>query len=346
MTGTARYVAWALIAGFGLVAPTAAQQGTTSPHGALNIECAACHQPESWTAIRVTPTFDHARSGFPLRGGHARAACRACHVALDFTGTPRDCVACHEDLHRGELGSTCARCHTPRSFFDRTAMVQEHAQTRFPLDGSHLLADCRACHQGVALGRLSFVGQPTRCEACHMTRYASATPNHQQVGFSTDCTQCHSTIDWARARFDHSQAGFPLTGAHSTLSCDQCHQNFVFTGGAAACVQCHQADYDGTTNPNHPSAGIPPDCAACHGTVTWDGARFDHDALWFPVYSGKHRGRWQACADCHTAPDNFAQFTCTQCHSQARMDEHHREVSGYGPTPADCLRCHPRGTSP
>ncbi len=419
MTRALWTAAVALVVALATAGSAPAQQTTTSPHGALAVECAACHQPASWTAIRTTPEFDHASSGFPLRGGHARAACRACHVSLDFAGTSRECVACHEDLHRGELGSACARCHTPRSFFDRTAMVQEHAQTRFPLDGSHLLADCRACHAGVALGRLTFVGQPSRCEACHMTRYASATPDHQQVGFSTDCTQCHSTIDWARARFDHSQAGFPLTGAHAGLSCDQCHRNFTFTGssaacvdchqrdydatsdpnhataglptdcaachgttswegahfdhnqtgfsltgahatltcaqchqsgsfsgGTVACVDCHQQDYDGTTNPSHVAAGIPTDCVACHGTVTWDGARFDHDATWFPIYSGRHRGRWNSCSDCHTVADNFAQFTCTQCHSQARMDEHHRGVAGYGPTPSDCLRCHPQGNAP
>jgi hypothetical protein len=265
-------------------------------------------------------------------------------VSLDFAGTPRDCVACHEDLHRGELGADCSRCHTPRSFLDRTSMVQEHARTRLPLDGSHLLADCRACHATASLGQLSFVGQSTRCEACHITRYATATPDHRAVGFSTSCAECHSTMDWARARFDHNQAGFPLTGAHASLSCDQCHANFSFGGGSATCVTCHQADYDGTTNPGHAAAGIPTDCAACHGTTTWDGARFDHDQ-WFPVNSGTHRGRWSSCTDCHTA-GNFSQFTCTQCHSQSEMDSHHREEAGYGPAPADCIRCHPQGDKP
>lgn len=322
----------------------AAQDGTRSPHGALRIECAACHQPESWTAIRITPGFDHSQFGFALQGAHARSPCRACHVSLDFAGTRRECVACHEDLHRGELGPDCTRCHTPRSFLDRTSMVQEHAQTRLPLDGSHLLADCRACHAGAALGQLSFVGQPSRCEACHITRYASATPDHRAVGFSTDCAQCHSTMDWSRARFDHNQAGFPLTGAHASVSCDQCHVDYSFGGGAVACVTCHQADYDGTGNPGHGALGFSTDCASCHGTVTWDGARFDHDAAFFPIYSGKHRGRWSSCSDCHTSSGDYSQFTCTQCHGQSEMDSKHREEPGYGPAPTDCIRCHPQGS--
>jgi hypothetical protein len=329
-----------------LGAPAGGQQTTSSPHGALAVECAACHRPESWTAIRIGPGFDHARSGFALEGAHAQSPCRACHVSLDFRGTRGECAACHEDVHRAELGPECARCHTPRSFLDRTAMVRRHAQTRLPLDGSHLLADCRACHATAGLGRLTFVAQPVRCEECHLARYATAVPDHRAVGFSTECAQCHSTVDWARARFDHAQVGFPLTGAHRPLSCDACHRNFAFTGGSVACVDCHRQDFDGTTDPNHAAGGIPTDCAACHGTTTWDGARFDHDARWFPIFSGKHQGRWQSCSDCHVSPGDFSQFTCAQCHDQTRMDDKHREIPGYGPTPADCLRCHPTGRKP
>lgn len=325
--------------------PAGAQQGERSPHGGLAIECAVCHAPASWTAIRIGKGFDHARIGFPLSGAHGRTTCRSCHASLDFKGAPVTCAACHEDVHRGELGADCARCHTPRAFLDRTAMVQAHTVTRFPLDGSHLLADCRACHAPAPQGRLTFVGRPTRCEDCHLTSYATTTnPNHRSVGFSTDCTSCHSTLAWERARFDHGTAGFPLTGAHATLTCDQCHKSFQFTGTPAACLTCHQRDYEATTDPAHAAAGIPTDCASCHGTLTWQGARFDHDGRWFPIYSGEHRGKWSSCSDCHTVSSDFTQFTCVRCHRQTDMDSRrHRTIAGYGPTPADCLRCHARG---
>ena len=317
---------------------------TASPHGAIPTECAVCHRPESWTAIRITRAFDHGASGFPLTGAHARTTCRACHAALDFVGTPSACASCHEDLHRGEFGVTCVRCHTTRTFLDRTAMVQAHAATRFPLDGAHLLADCVACHAPAAQGQLAFVGRSGRCVDCHLANYqATRNPDHATVGFSTDCTTCHSTRAWTGARFDHQAAGFPLTGAHRTLTCDQCHQNFVFTGTPVACQACHQADYDGTTDPNHGTVGIGTDCATCHTTVRWSGATFDHDARFFPIYSGAHRGRWSSCSQCHTVAGDYAQFTCANCHRQSDMDNHHREVSGYGPTPRDCVRCHPTG---
>jgi hypothetical protein len=324
--------------------PLAAQQTSRSPHGALTLECAGCHLPQSWTAIRTDGKFNHETTRFPLQGAHARVTCRSCHTALDFKGAPTTCSSCHADLHRGELGADCAQCHTARSFLDRTAMVRAHATTRFPLDGAHLLADCQVCHAPAAQGRLAFVNKPTQCESCHMQDYAATrSPDHRTTGLPTQCTSCHSTASWARARFDHASSGFPLTGAHAALSCNQCHANFQFRGTAAACVDCHRTDYESAADPNHQAAAMPTTCATCHGTVTWDGARFDHDSRWFPIYSGGHRGRWRACSDCHTTPTDFAQFTCATCHTPAETTPKHREVSGFSTTPAACLRCHPSG---
>jgi hypothetical protein len=325
-------------------APLAAQETTRSPHGKLVLECAACHRPESWSAIRTDHRFDHNRTGFPLQGAHTRVTCRSCHAALDFAGAPTTCAACHGDRHRGELGADCLQCHTPRSFLDRTAMIRTHTGTRFPLDGAHLLADCQSCHAPAAQGRLAFVGRPTQCEGCHLQTYeATRDPDHRAAGLSTDCTSCHSTIAWSRARFDHAASGFPLTGAHAGLTCNQCHANFQFRGAAASCVTCHQGDYDATADPNHAATGMPTNCAACHGTVTWDGARFEHDAQWFRIYSGAHRGKWSSCSQCHTSPADYAQFTCAGCHSNAETTSKHREVAGFSTAPTACLGCHRRG---
>jgi nitrate/TMAO reductase-like tetraheme cytochrome c subunit len=324
--------------------PLAAQETTRSPHGKLAGECADCHRPESWTAIRKDQKFDHGRTGFALEGAHTRVTCRSCHAALDFTNAPTTCASCHADLHRGELGNNCLQCHTPRSFLDRTAMVRAHSASRLPLDGAHLLADCQSCHTPAAQGRLAFVGRPTRCEGCHLATYtATRDPDHRAAGMSTDCTSCHSTLAWERARFDHAASGFPLTGAHAGLTCNDCHANFQFRGAAVTCVTCHQTDYDATLDPNHRTTGMPTDCAACHGTVTWDGARFEHDAQWFPIYSGEHRGKWRSCSECHTSPTDYAQFTCATCHTPTETVPKHREVAGFSTTPQACLTCHRRG---
>jgi hypothetical protein len=399
-----------------LTAPAAAQTGPVSPHGQLALECATCHRAEGWTPVRLAKGFNHGRLGFPLIGAHAAIACRSCHQGLDFRGTPSTCSACHQDVHRGELGADCSRCHSNRSFLDRSAMTRAHQQTRFPLEGAHLAADCTSCHTPAAQGALQFVARPTECDACHerdfaaarspdhvagglprdcqqchsatlwgrgrfnhdVTRFAltgahravpcvechtnnryagtptlcvechqldyngTTSPAHAPAGFGTDCATCHATTDWVSG-FDHSRTAFPLTGAHRTTPCDKCHGDGVYRGKSQDCATCHRTDYDQATNPNHPAAGFPTDCKACHNTVVWTQAVFDHDSRWFPIYHGHHRGTWSTCADCHQVATDFGQFTCLTCHehSKSRMDSEHQGRSGYQYVSQECLRCHP-----
>lgn len=336
---------------FALTPLAAAQQvtptvSTQNPHGKLELPCATCHAPNGWIPARVSSAFDHAKSGFPLAGAHTRAACRDCHATLDFKGAPppTDCAACHRDAHRGELGADCGRCHTPRSFIDRAAMVREHQETRFPLTGSHLALDCEQCHRPEPQGRLRFVNQASDCVDCHRTSYvATTTPNHPAAGFSTNCTQCHATTVWTTARFSHAGTGFPLTGAHTAVPCAGCHGDAVYVGKSTACVSCHQAAYDGATGPNHVQAAFPTDCTLCHTTAGWSGGRFTaHDASYFRIYSGTHNGRWSSCATCHNVPNDYAQFTCLSCHGQQQTNSHHTGVSGYSYNSQACYSCHRR----
>ena len=53
------------------------------------------------------------------------------------------CVSCHQDVHQGELGTDCGRCHTERSFIEGAQMQRVHQLTRFPLRGTHASLDCR-----------------------------------------------------------------------------------------------------------------------------------------------------------------------------------------------------------
>ncbi len=146
----------------------AQQTAFQNPHGPLAQPCSDCHSPERWAPARISDAFDHGRAGqFPLLGAHAAAGCRSCHVTLDFRGTPRECVSCHRDPHRDELGTDCARCHSARSFLDRTTMTRAHQLTRFPLAGTHLTVECEACH-AAPQGRPVFVAVSTECVTCHL----------------------------------------------------------------------------------------------------------------------------------------------------------------------------------
>lgn len=320
-----------------------------NPHGSFKGECSLCHGERGWTPARISRRFDHSKFGFALRGAHAAADCRACHQSLEFSSAPTTCASCHEDVHRGELGNDCARCHTPRSFIDRVNMVRAHRLTRFPLQGAHATVDCEGCHRPEPSGRMRFSGIDVDCVSCHLPDYQrTTTPAHATAGFPMECRQCHTMIAWQPARFDHAGTRFPLTGAHKTVPCASCHVGNVYTPLDPACASCHQADYDATTDPNHATLGFPTTCADCHSTTTWNGASFaQHDPLYFPIYSGTHRGRWSSCAQCHEVASDYSQFTCLSCHphdDKATTDGHHSGVSGYQYASAACYSCHPRGT--
>ena len=325
-----------------------AQQAMRSPHGDLSLPCASCHTSGTWTPARVSKEFEHAPRSFPLAAGHAGVSCTSCHRTLEFEATSTACATCHVDAHGSELGADCARCHTTRSFIDRAAMLRTHQSSRFPLVASHLIADCEGCHRPTN-GRPRFAGTPVTCDGCHRAEaLAPKDPDHVAAGFVQACSQCHIPVAWNRARFEHAGTAFPLTGAHRAQSCATCHGDGVYAGRSTECVSCHQADYDATRNPAHAPAGFSTACATCHSTTQWLGASFDHDARFFPVFSGEHRGVWSSCATCHTTPSNYAQFSCLGCHEhrQDEMDGKHDEVSGYVWESRSCYACHPRGRKP
>lgn len=84
--------------------------------GRLGKDCAACHSPNGWKLWE----FDHAlQAHFPLTGAHGRITCVACHrEPAGVVRLPGDCAACHrkDDVHLGQFGTQCQRCHTTLSF--------------------------------------------------------------------------------------------------------------------------------------------------------------------------------------------------------------------------------------
>jgi hypothetical protein len=317
--------------------------------GELGPDCARCHTPRSFVDRSAVVRL-HQVGRFALAGAHLAADCTSCHPAtgqghLQFRGQPTDCFSCHRqqyqsardpDHQAGGFSTECRDCHAVGVW---TSARFNHDAVGFNLTGAHRAVACNQCHVG-----FRFTGTAANCVGCHQVDFdQAAAPNHVQSGFPTDCTTCHTTVSW-QGSYDHSRTSFPLTGAHKAAGCLDCHADGSYRGKATTCVSCHQAAYDQTTNPNHRSAGFPVECAACHRTTGWDGAAFDHDGRFFPIYSGRHRQAWTTCADCHTNPASFAEFTCITCHTRSSTDGHHREVRSYQYVSTECLRCHPRGT--
>ncbi|MEZ5070750.1 MAG: hypothetical protein R2751_07235 [Bacteroidales bacterium] len=317
-----------------------------SPHGKdFAISCSLCHNPESWEVDPARITFDHSTTAMPLRGQHTRVDCRGCHVSLEFGRTETDCAACHTDMHEQTLGNECDRCHTPDTWLVSTA-TDIHRNSRFPLLGAHHTAECMQCHPSASSLRFEPLG--VECIDCHQSDYqAAANPNHVAGNFSTQCDGCHemTSTSWEGGGFSH--AFFPLTGGHNLADCRACHSEGTFTGLSTDCYACHRSDYENTLNPNHIATGLSQTCSDCHGTEPgWKPASFTiHDAQFFPIYSGTHRGTWDNCTQCHEDPANYANFTCLSCHEhrQSKMDDEHHEESGYSYNSLACLDCHPIG---
>ncbi len=319
------------------------------------MNCASCHDSESWEIPMGTWDFDapirpdqdgvkmfnHNETAFPLDGGHAATDCRLCHEALVFTATATECISCHTDLHRMTVGNDCARCHSTENWLVDN-ITELHQDEGFPLLGEHAMISCNDCHQsesGLEFNRLG-----NECINCHLGDFLATTePNHVDAGYSTDCMECHdiNAFDW-KANIIHDF--FPLIKGHD-IGCIECHTTGVYNAIPTDCVSCHQEDFMATINPDHELLNFNTDCDSCHTLdLNWMPAQYlEHDAEFFPIYSGSHQGEWSECQECHPNPANYSVFTCTTCHEKNETDDDHDGVGGYVYESGACLACHPTG---
>jgi nitrate/TMAO reductase-like tetraheme cytochrome c subunit len=325
---------------------TQVYQQTTDPNhktfGFLT-ECQLCHTTTNWE----TSSFDHlAVTGFPLIGAHQQAPCISCHVNNQTTGLPLECYGCHQSDYTtaadpnhviNNFDKNCLACHSENAWSPSSF---DHNNSAFPLTGAHLTVLCIDCHQS------GYAGTPTDCYSCHDDDYiAVQDPNHVTNNFSRDCLVCHNDVAWTPATFDHAATAFPLTGAHQTVLCIDCHQS-GYAGTPTDCYSCHDDDYQNAQNPNHIAAGFPQQCETCHNTSNWNQTTWNHDILYFPIYSGSHQGEWTVCADCHVDPNNYLTFECILCHEHndpIDLLDKHRGVAGYQYLSTACYNCHPTG---
>jgi hypothetical protein len=304
--------------------------GTTNPNHAgagFSHDCNTCHSVDGWPGA----TFNHV--AFPLTGGHSRVDCSTCHSAGVYQGTSTACYACHETDFTGTTNPNhpgagfshdCSTCHTvdgwPGATFNHLA---------FPLTGGHSNVDCSTCHSGGV-----YQGTSAACFACHQTDFNGTTnPNHAAAGYPHDCGTCHTANDWSGATVDHGL--FPLSGGHDGVSCTNCHGGGVYQGTSTLCYACHQADFNGTTNPNHANAGFSHDCNACHTVNGWPGATFNHG---FFALTGGHNN--VECSACHTGGvyqgTSAACYSCHQADFNGTTNPNHINA-GFS---HDCRTCH------
>ena len=336
------------------------------------LACSSCH-----TGQTATPTTGRAAApaptagGTPSRGAIARPATggTAPQVAAtggntrpvaDFRGLKTECVSCHTDVHRAELGTSCETCHTARTF---QVSAFRHVRQRPFFDGQHATLRCAQCHTAA----YDTTGVATRTAAAASTRpvRSSTAAPVVRAGFtkaSDTCVSCHTdvhlgqvgarceschTVETARfavTNFQHGKTKFPLTGKHAPLQCAACHavamQTFPgghgtarrLTGIGTECASCHK-------DPHADELGT--DCQSCHSTDTFSLKRYTHRRapLLRSFFTGRHV---TTCAACHKpAPGRtgapaaalasyMASTACITCHTDV-----HRGALG-----PRCEACH------
>ena len=293
--------------------------------------CSQCHSVNGWKPS----SFNHATTSFPLVGAHVAVTCNQCHTAV-YAGTAKDCYGCHQnDYNTAQspnhktLGypTDCTQCHTATAWSPASF---NHAATGFPLTGAHQAVTCAGCHQG------TIVHIDPNCKTCHLKDISTPqNPKHNLGNFSQQCDQCHTTSGWKPSSFNHATTSFPLTGAHVTVTCNQCH-TAVYAGTAKDCYTCHMNDYNTAQSPNHKTLGYPTDCTQCHITTAWSPASFNHATTGFPL-TGAHQA--VTCAGCHQGTIAHIDPNCKTCHAKDNGVSQNPKHN-LGNFPQQCDQCH------
>ncbi len=224
--------------------------------------CEQCHTGATFETTNYT-LAKHQKSRWPLTGGHEAVACNECHkppvgskVAV-YHFKQLACTACHEDIHKGEFAERmakpdgagkpmgCEACHTTKEWAELSKF--DHAQTKFPLEGSHRAVACAECHKPpqmeLTLLHVQFAAAPTVCSECH------ENPHSDQFGArGIDCAGCHNSNKWRPSLFDHEKTKFSLKGGHQNVACSACHtlkkpvdgkDVLFYKPTPVACEACH-----------------------------------------------------------------------------------------------------------
>jgi len=374
----------------------------TGIHGALAAQladdCAQCHHEHIGDSLGLVPVsafqragigapdlYDHAHvGGLKLTGKHDELRCVDCHVNAQntvlaegqtrFLGLTQACTSCHNDVHKGELGNDCAKCHGQLQPF-KDAPLFAHPKT-FPLVDGHAHRKCSECHTTPG----EFKGLKLDCASCHSDDFDKTTkPAHKLTGLSTDCASCHGVSNWSTTTFVHDKR-FVLEGAHAKVACASCHsagaaQKSVRAHGKnASCVVCHSSPHDArlieaATRSRNDRGDA---CVVCHlpNAKNWRDANSImtpalHAATGFALVKPHDK---QACVECHPGIDRApataqgeraqlneaqlngaqlhgarwkAQFpgrasdTCESCHQDPHKGQFAKSATGNA-----CLACH------
>jgi len=289
--------------------------------GSEGDKCEKCHSERGW---KETHDFDHEKTKFPLRGGHAdpKVKCDDCHKTKVYTDAPKTCYGCHQKDddgskgHHGKYGQKCETCHVEKSW--KTIKFDHDRDTKYALLGKHRTTKCTDCHTGdLYRDKLQ-----STCIACHRKDDKHKGKEGER------CEECHVEQNWktTKSKFDHDLTRFPLLGKHAKVDCAKCHKTLEFTDAKTACVACHEKE-------DQHRQRLGSRCEDCHNAVSWKRWDFDHDTRTHFKLDGAHAKT--DCYACHRLPVQgraLLPMACVSCHLS---DDAHGGNFG-----RQCERCH------
>lgn len=209
------------------------------------------------------------------------------------------------------------------------------------------MSNCTKCHE------LGEQVNKAKCLECHSEIKKLINQGRGYHSFNgvknKNCSDCHSEhhgrnfmiINFTPNTFDHKKTGYDLTGSHTKVKCDDCHQlkyiktyiskkkKGTYLGLDTECRSCHEDIHQST---------LGTDCSSCHTTEKFKSAeKFDHNNARFKL-AGSHQK--VDCAKCHPFEKknnkkfqkfkNISFSSCQSCHT----DVHKGKFGG------DCQSCH------
>ncbi len=316
---------------------TAFTNSTNPNHvsAAFSTNCNECHNINGW----IPSTFNHSITGYTLTGAHTTQSCIKCH-ASGYQNTPTLCNGCHQTNYNNTTNPNhtaanfplqCEQCHSTNGWSPASF---DHDNLYFPIySGKHKNKwnNCNECH-----ATPSNYSQFS-CLNCHEHNRTDMDSEHQGVnGYvyeSNSCLSCHPNGDEDGA-VNHINTQFPLSGQHTTLSCNDCHNSAQPV--SYECISCHNSDFAKSKNPNHRQIGLSNDCKICHTSDGWSPSTFQHSTTNFPL-SGKHFET--NCANCHDGITTGTSKDCESCHQNnynGTTNPNHQAIN----MPMKCEDCH------
>lgn len=356
-----------------------------------NRTCIECHKDHLGRDFQMVEwesgkeKFNHDLTGYVLEGKHKGLKCESCHkparirdnaviqrkndglkLESTFLGVSRECMNCHFDEHRGQLGKDCYSCHDYNDWKKSGEAKFDHSQTRFPLLGKHSLVTCVQCHPlmkepkkkedgSLDADYMKFkITKFDRCTYCHKDPHEGK--------FGLNCQKCHTPGGWLNVTisgFDHSKTNYPLTGKHVNVNCLKCHQpdnkkRAVYKGlKHEFCMDCHADEHHGQFASRKDTGA----CESCHTTSGFIPSSFTvslHNEQSRFKLEGSHQS--VACNACHIKSSGYdftkhtglnekpiksttvfkiSQHRCVFCHADVHHGQFAEKISKTG-----CEECH------